>query len=123
MLIVAEVKHLHSSDIDDLEKYRPEKDDYFCVSIQVMYGVENGEGAESFQVGVCSPAWFEQELQGADIIDGRHYLIVNKFNYQEIRDFFVSFGNSCTGETWDEVAEKLSQIGYWEFEDYNDYRP
>lgn len=27
---------------------------------------------------------------------------------------------ACTGDDWDEISEKVSRIGFWEFEDYRD---
>ncbi|MHB8793345.1 MAG: Imm8 family immunity protein [Thermoleophilia bacterium] len=54
---------------------------------------------------------------------GRHYLIMLNYNLERLKNFIVSYVESCTGDTWQEVAEKLGRLGKWEFEDYQEYSP
>ena len=55
-----------------------------------------------------------------EVVIGRHHLIVREYNYQKIADSIQDFLRECTGESWIEVAEKVSRLGKWEFEDYID---
>ena len=111
------LKKLHSPDVD-LEIYEPTNPRCFCLLIQAMFGPENSSGEESFDMLICTPDWLNGELRRQSIINGRNYLIVDGFDLSKIRAFLVDYASKCIGETWQDVATKLSRIGKWEFEDY-----
>ncbi len=52
-----------------------------------------------------------------ETIIGRHHLLVFHYNYAELERFIAKYAERCTGNSWPEVAEKLSRLGHWEFED------
>ncbi|HAC88551.1 MAG: hypothetical protein CMG91_06435 [Marinobacter sp.] len=116
----AEIKRLHSPDIHDLELYQPEVPEKFGFLLQVMVGPEGVDGEESFDIEVCTPKWLEETYGMNEVVIGRHHLIVREYNYQKIADTIQDFLRECTGESWIEVAEKVSRLGKWEFEDYID---
>lgn len=84
-----------------------------------MFGPEGGRGEESFDILVCTPQWLASEVQSRGAMSGRHLLVVESFDSDEIRAFLQEYANGCAGSSWDEVALKLSRLGRWEFEDYN----
>jgi hypothetical protein len=51
-------------------------------------------------------------------MSGRHLLLVERFDANAIQRWIERAVAGCIGSTWREVAEKLSRIGHWEFEDY-----
>jgi hypothetical protein len=112
------LKRIHGPDIFDLESFFPDEDDCFGFLIQAMFGPENSEGEESFDLVVCTPKWLEQKLAKDMILSGRHHLIVKEYNFEAIRSFLIEYARQCCGDTWQEVAQILSRIGRWEFEDY-----
>jgi hypothetical protein len=112
------LKRLHSPDIFDLKSFSPEDDDCFGFLLQAMFGPEDGEGEESFDIVVCTPKWLGQLLAKDIVLSGRHYLFVKEYNLETIRSFLEQYARQCSGETWQDVAQKLSRIGHWEFEDY-----
>jgi hypothetical protein len=112
------LKRVHSPDVFDLDVYSPEEESCFGFLLQAMFGPEEGEGEESFDMMVCTPEWLTRELTRKKIITGRHHLIVEEYDLQAIRSFLSAFGRKCEGNTWKDVALKLSRIGKWEFEDY-----
>ena len=114
----AEVRSLTTVDFGDLEKYDPEVFDNFCVAIRVMVGPYGAPGEESFDAFVCTTKWLEQELQAAEILLARHYLIVRTFNYEVLRKFIEQYVRRCEGDSWEEVARKVGYLGRWEFENY-----
>jgi hypothetical protein len=116
-----ELKRLTSSDVYDLESYRPPEEDCFGFLVRAIFGPENSKGEESFDMIVCTPRWLEQKLEECDVISGRHYLIVSRYDIETIRRFLIQYAQQCSGETWHDVAVKLSRIGQWEFEDYVPY--
>ncbi len=46
-------------------------------------------------------------------------LIVFEWNFERVEAFISESANACIGETWKAVAEQMSRLGRWEFEDYN----
>lgn len=115
----AEIKTIVSLDIDDLSNYVPKTDD-FSFLLRVIVGPENSEGEESFDITVCTLQWLQKQLNHIDVMMGRHHLIVKDYDYEKILDAIYRYVESCEGDNWNEVALKLSCLGYWEFEDYRD---
>ena len=114
----AVIRRLHSPDIDDLEGYQPSEPDRFSFLLQILAGPENGHGEESFDLLVCTPRWILEKHSPDDIVLGRHMMIVFKYDYQNLRDFLCRKVEEVSGETWNDVAQGLSRLGRWEFEDY-----
>lgn len=112
------LKRLHSPDAYDLHTFQPTDPKAFGILVQAMFGPENSEGEESFDIVVCTPAWLERQLKANGIIDARHHLIVGEFDLPRLQRFLTEYGNQCAAETWGEMALKLSRLGKWEFEDY-----
>lgn len=116
MSVKAELRRLHSPDVYDLEKFAPGTD--FGFLLQVFAGLQGRPGEESFDVLVCTPDWLKSHHESSEIVIGRHMLIVFEYDYKRLRRFFEEFCNRAWGDTWQEVASKLSRMGKWEFEDY-----
>nr|VFJ65291.1 MAG: Immunity protein 8 [Candidatus Kentron sp. DK] len=114
----AELKRMHSPDIDNLEDFQPKNPDNFAFLLQIMVGPEGEDSMESFDVEVCTPEWINDTYSYEDIIIGRHHLIVKQYDYHGIFRVIESFVKGCTGSNWDEVANKIGRLGRWEFEDY-----
>jgi hypothetical protein len=113
-----QLKRLHSPDISDLDSFRPDDQESFSFLLQAMFGPQSAEGEESYDLVVCTPKWLEQNISADTILPGRHRLIVKEYNIEKIRDFLIRYARRCEGDTWREVAEKLSRIGRSEFEDF-----
>lgn len=114
----AELKRLHSPDIYDLENYQPEDPEVFGFLLQAMVGPEGNEGEESFDIEVCTPRWLERTYGMDEVVVGRHHLIVREYNYHRMVCVIKDYLRDCSGESWSEVAGKISRLGKWEFEDY-----
>lgn len=117
-IIKPALNRLHSPDVFDLESFAPEDPACFSFLLQAMFGPDGGEGEESFDILVCTPAKLALEVESKGIVDGRHHLVVHRFDLEQIRSFLIAYANICTGRTWQEVAIKLSRLGKWEFADY-----
>lgn len=116
----AELKRLHSPDIYDLESYQPDNPGMFGFLLQAMVGPEGKDIEESFDIEVCTPRWLEEAYGIDEVVIGRHHLIVREYNYQRIVAAIKDFLRDCSGGNWNEVAEKVSRLGKWEFEDYTE---
>jgi hypothetical protein len=117
-MIVAQLKRLSSTDAPSLEKFRPEGP--FGIYIFAIVGPAGSAGEESFGITVCTPEWFEQNMKNS-VVSGRHHLFVKEYNYEELQRFMIGYCSTCMGNSWAEVAQKVSRIGYWEFEDHKPY--
>lgn len=115
----AEVKRFHSPDIYDLASYDPIEKDCFGFLLQVMVGPVGEEAEESFDIVVATPAWLSEHHRPEDIVVGRHHLIVFRYDFSALSRFIRGYVSRCEGDTWEEIALKLSRLGQWEFEDYH----
>ena len=116
----AKLKSWYCPDIEDLSAYVPPQSDNFCFLFRAMVGPDDREGKESFDIQVCTPKWFLSRMKEGDIICGRHFLVVIEFDFDRIFNKIKSLVESCNGNDWDTVAEKVGRIGFWEFEDYQE---
>src|SRR5262245_5362265 len=119
-MMKAEIKKLHTPDIDDLSKYSPYDPENFHFLLQLIAGPEGEKGEESFEILICTPKWLLDNHRKEDVIIGRHYLIMMEYNYKRMLQAINTFCHRCEGSTWKEVAEKLGRLGHWEFEDYQE---
>ena len=116
----AEIRALYSPDIHDLEFWKPPQLDSFGILMQLIAGPAGEKGEESFDLVLCTPRWIDETHGPEDIVVGRHHLIVKQYRYEAIVNFIREYVASCSGDTWEEVAEKLGRLGKWEFEDYRE---
>jgi hypothetical protein len=113
---------LDTADADggDLRAFRPEDAERFTLGVTASIGPAGEEGAEQFQFTVCSPSW----LVGQELPKGfafqRDTLLVERWDPDLVERAIGDLCRRTEGETWTEVATKLSRFGYWEFEDYRD---
>ena len=114
----AALKHVQSPDIVDLATYCPEEPKKLCFLLQMMVGPAAQEGAESFDVTVCTPQWLAEHCPTDAILVGRHHLIVMEYNFARIHNYVRQLIEACIGETWEQVALQVGRLGKWEFEDY-----
>lgn len=113
----ATLKGLHSPDIDDLENWSP-GDEPFGFLLQAMIGPSDGPGEESFDLTVCTPEWFAAHRMEAGIVMGSRTLFVSAYDYRAVKAFLERAAQRAEGKNWREIAESLSWLGTWEFENY-----
>src|SRR6187402_1459149 len=116
-MITAELKRLHSPDVRDLMTFSPDDPTNFSFLLQIMAAPVGVNGEESFDVIVCTPRWLEAHVRGSRPLIGRHHLIVERYDYQELQEFISASCSECRGASWQEAAAKLGRLGHWEFED------
>jgi hypothetical protein len=115
----AKLHSLTSEEVDfddpaDSARYRS------VVHVTMLVGPDDGPGAEIFQVTVCTPTWLAEQARSLGPIVGRHLLIMDRMDVREAAKALRKHVERATGERWDDVAEQVARIGYWEFEDYQD---
>ena len=113
------LKQIYSYDIDEeLESYTPVIADNFGFNIRLIVGEKDLGGEESVDIFLCTPKWLLNNHSKSDIVIARHYIIVFEFNYERIFNELKKIINSITGNDWEKIGIQLSQLGRWEFEDY-----
>ncbi|APO98901.1 immunity 8 family protein [Xanthomonas perforans] len=106
---------LHS-DNWDLKNEQPDDPGCFSEELRAVIGPEDFEGGDNFFIEVCTPGWIKKRHYGPTW--GRFMLIVENYDYDEIREFISEYVGSFEGAEWNEIAIKLSRVMSWEFEDY-----
>ena len=110
----AVLKGLYSDDIPNVETYVPDEEDNFGFVLRAMVGPLDGEGEESFDIVVCTPKWLAEKYGPSEVLLGLHKLIVFKYNFPRVRGFIEKFLMRCSGNTWQEIGQKVSLLGQWE---------
>ena len=111
----AELKRMHSPDVDDLASYQPQGS--FGILVQLMIGPEGMPGEEAFDTIVCSPDWLAEHAKSFNLV-GNHKIVMNKYDYQILLSTMQDFCRSLEENDWQELVAKLSTVGRWEFIDY-----
>lgn len=93
----------------------------FCLAARMIVGPVDAEGEESFDVTVCTPEWLAVQCRRhGGIFDPRHHLVVDydSFDKRAVHDWLAARVARVEAATWHQLAQRLSRIGLWEFEDY-----
>ena len=106
-----------------LDEYAPVDQEDFGFQLRLLVGPSDSQGEESFDLTVCTLAWLAARCEADGFVLGRHHLILSRFSASAIKRILVKAVERWSGDSWSDVAEKVSRIGYWEFEDYNDSEP
>ena len=114
----AKLKDIHSPDISDLKTYKPPQEDNFCFLLQALTGPDDELGDETFDIIVCTPKWLIENHKHDRVVFLRHYMLVFKYNYTNIINALKEKIETLNENSWNDLALKISRIGYWEFEDY-----
>tara|TARA_R110000851_G_scaffold282906_1_gene436431 strand:+ start:693 stop:1076 length:384 start_codon:yes stop_codon:yes gene_type:complete len=113
--VIPKLKSLVSADLE-VGRIPPAPDD--CrVLIEAEIGPADSEGADVFSFEVCTPKAFERD-SGATWLKGT--LLVESFDWKTVEQALQQYIMQCAGESWDEIASKLSRQLDWEFEDYQE---
>jgi len=116
----AEIKYLHSPDVDNLKEYQPQEKDNFGFLLQVMIGPKGEKGEESFDMMVVTPKWLMEKYGPDEVVFGKHYVIVFEYNYDNLYNRLQYTVDGLGEKDWNALALKLARLGHWEFDDYKE---
>jgi hypothetical protein len=105
-----------SNDDYELDKYWPEDENVFSLRLLLRIGLEDSVGADNFDLFICTPEWLCKHRWLPELM--RHTLLVRKYDLDEIKKTITDYIDQCEGEDWVEIAQKLSRVFAWEYEDY-----
>jgi hypothetical protein len=117
--VKAIVKDYDSPQIDDFETFEPEDPENFSFGLTITVGAEGEQGEDLFDLFVCTPKWLETNRL-AEIVPGRHHLIVYEYNFPKIAQFIEAYVGEPDMGSWEELASYIARLAHWEFEDYDE---
>lgn len=115
------IRSLYGPDVPDLTIFEPDDPTTFGFLLTIVAGPDEGPGEEKFDVVVCSPKWFEHQLNDHEVRSGRHHLMMRHWDWASLEADINRRDRMCAGDTWTEAAAKLGRLGQWEFEEYTPY--
>ena len=117
--MIPKIKSIYSTEIHNLESYKPEISDNFGFNLRLLIGPKGEYGEESFDLFVCTLKWLLENYNREDILFLRHKCIIFSYDYAALIKRVERLVHSCAGNDWKICAEKLSKFTHWEFEDYD----
>lgn len=115
--MTATVKVFDGLGLDEPETYVSASPHRDAFTLRMLVGRPDSDGLEAFDVLVCTPAWLADEVLRHGPQIGRHMLIVERLDIGRAQEFLRRRVEQISAPTWHEVAEKVSRLGLWEFED------
>jgi hypothetical protein len=103
---------------DSLEVFRPDDPEDFNVEVRALIGPSDQDGEESFDITVCTPLSLIAELELRDHAFIRRRLLVSNWAPKLVEEALRNRVTTITGDSWEEVANKLCEFAAWEFENY-----
>lgn len=96
---------------DPIDDWQPENPCDIAISINFNIGI-NATAGDNFLLHVITPS------QQVGSQPAKYTLVVDHFNIQTILADVQNMLEQCQGNSWEEVAQKLSQFMQWEFDNY-----
>ena len=100
----------------DFETYKPDDEQNFSIDLMLKIGSDDGDdGVDNFDLNVCTPEWLCDKKWLPELL--RNTLLVRNYDKNIIIGILNDYISKCYGDTWEDVALKLSRVFFWEYED------
>lgn len=120
----AKLKELRSLELEEsLAQYRPDDPSNFGTWARAMVGPENEDGAEAFDILICTPGWLKVQKGIENCRWGHPMLVVFHYDFGQIESFIKGTVEQCSADDWQGLVQKLSRFGAWEFDNYQSNMP
>jgi hypothetical protein len=98
----------------DINLWEPKDKDDFDFWMQLSIGLKGSKASDDFYVRVIS----QNRLS---LVEQKDYLLVVAYfdNLKSIIELVEKSIASCTGSSWEEIAQCISKRYRWEFKDYH----
>jgi hypothetical protein len=91
---------------DPIDSWVPPLDDDIDIWLTLNIGYDL-HGGDHFKVHIVTP----NHLKGA----AKYTLVIHRYHFKTILHTLTTMIESCTGDDWPEVTQKLSKHFYWEY--------
>ena len=108
----AAIKGFYCFDRPDFETWQPDHCEEVYLGLELSIGLIEREGADLFQLVVATP----QAIQGRAERRRCKLLVVEQYNWQQIKAILEQWVGECDRLTWEEIAGCLRQRFDWEYE-------
>ena len=95
----------------------------FAVHCFLRVGVSTSEATQDQRLIVCSSLWLARRQPRGWILRGQGLLIMQRYDGEALHKALRRFTMHCVASSVEKVFEKLSRLGFSEFEDYNETGP
>jgi hypothetical protein len=118
--MIPTIKRIWSADIDDLPKWAPDGEEV-CFWLQLSIGLADSDAADGFQVCVATPAGLKSSLgrrikpRGAA---SAQPIVLQKYSWPAVEAAIHERLETCAGQDWLEIQEKLRRQLDWEYEGF-----
>jgi hypothetical protein len=114
----ADLRGSYSPDTDDLTlgAFHPDDHEHFILRVGAYIGPSDGTGDELFTFTVCSPSWVADLKLEKGFGFQRDTLLLDRWDPQLVERAIGDLCRRTEGATWQDVAQKLSRYGRWEFD-------
>lgn len=119
----AEVRSIVSPDAPEgIDAFRPADPRSFGLYVEPEIGPAGQEGADVFGFMIVGTEWYQANPPGKGFRWGRGQLVLDAWDPEVVRRAIADLCHRASGDTWDQIAEKLARYGHSEFEDYEQMR-
>ncbi|MGI4850202.1 MAG: immunity 8 family protein [Janthinobacterium lividum] len=102
----------------NLDTYLPDDIECFELWVNLRVGVDSAEGADDYQLLICTPQWLQKNYAWKKALWGRNMLIVFEYDLEMIKSkidrCLASFGD----ESVETLSREFAKFASWEFENY-----
>lgn len=103
------------TDHDPIDKWVP--DDVYDVDFWMNFTIgPDSKGGDNFQVRVVTPS----NLHGKN--SAKHAIIISEYSWPQVIAAVEVMLEQCQDKNWTGISEQLSQLMYWEYENYQPYK-
>ncbi|OYQ82367.1 hypothetical protein B9T15_09925 [Wohlfahrtiimonas chitiniclastica] len=116
IMLIADLKSIHSPDILDLEEFSSNQEEiYFLLELGI--GIKDKDGEEYFYLEICN-AKYIQSIREPMILN--KILLIQEYNFKKLEKYIQYKINSISGNSWQEIVEKITSFTEWEFDKYKE---
>jgi hypothetical protein len=102
-----------------LAEWVPLDPDDIDIQLVAHVGVEGESGRDVFYFRVVTPKALARDLWAHRYVWGDELLVVERFDYKFIFSLVKAICDRIDGDSWEEIAGRLSRYIHWEFDGRN----
>ena len=115
-----------------LDGFRPPDPEHFGCNVQVFIGQSADDRYDSFDIVVCSPSWFAEQVANGSwdrfrngglrvlpqsIVVRRGLWFMRRWVVSEFKDALTAIADTASpGPDWGSVADRIGRLIPWEFD-------
>jgi hypothetical protein len=114
------LKGFYSIDIPEGPPTLPPDVEDCWIVVQAEIGPELSEACDVFTFYVCTIKFLQRILSKQSYQYGKSVILMEKFSWEIIENSIKEICGGTQGDSWEEIAARLSKYWDWEFEDYRE---